>query len=565
MFRSLPLLFIGLALGASLWAQSFFQPFNVLETRTCPFDSTIQVAQPPNWVIYQTQDDRSDGPPDSTRCISATLSNGRVNIPVSSIDAGKPVFIRCTLPTDDVQRVLTPGSPYHFYLYIGSEGGLSLNDSLNCPEGVCTGLLLSVALPNETGDSTIVRKDVLAQTATSGNTYCFATENVPNLRLEDIVIKVTPNNQTGFIKLSPLEIYPYPEGSFARIEGLIFPASQANPPNSGGYLYEVVQPPGQWIGLGAWVVSHNGATYPGAPPVQYVEAQTTPPTSEPHHLALFIESDALLFQPYTALRGALVEGSDNLRHQLDIYFAPYADLCGLLIVDLMIDAGTRFVFSDGEIGFANNTSCLMLANGGELQVSEGGHLLYGNQGIGLLGLFNRGMLRLEPHSTLKINTRVSLLGQGPYQYGYVDLQPGSRLIFGEHSGLDRQNPNSGMRLKVLMNGGAIDDSQLTPDERALIERIYPDLPQPQPGAVTVFPNPATNYLRLALNAHFPDGPAQWELIDTNGRKVAGGRLAWSVYEGAVTLPDLSLPKGIYRIRVMQGEHVAQGSVMWLGE
>lgn len=567
MFRLFITLCAWFSLGLLQAQPVFMEYFETLESRVCPFDSNVQIEQPPNWFIYQTQNDHWDGPLDSTQCISAIFTENSIAIPAEAINPDKPVFIRSTLPEDDPARELVPN--WHYLAENGTwPNNLTFDYDLNCPDGICTGLILLLALPNEAGDSILTRQEVLAYREGNESPYCFASENVPSLTLKELVIKVSlddPGNGNGRIALRQLQLFPNYIESFGWVESLLFPWEAG--PDISSDISSVVQPQGQTAFGSTWIIAHDGLSYPGAPPIRYVEAQVDPPTSEPKQLNIWLmDLETLMFQPYTAVRGALVEGSDSLRHQLNIYFTPFSNLCGFLTIDLMINTGTRFVFSGGEIDFANNTSCMMVANGGEIQVNNRGHLKYGPDGVGLLGLFNRGTLRLEQHTTLEVNTRVSLLGQGPNEHGYADLQPGSRLIFGEGSALDRQYPNSGMRLRVLMNGGTLDDSRLTADERALIERIYPhELPKPVFGSVAVFPNPARTYLQLALNSRFPNGPAHWAITDVNGRTVAEGQLEWSAYDGSVTLPALSLPRGTYHIRVTHDQSVAQGSIVWLGE
>jgi hypothetical protein len=107
-----------------------------------------------------------------------------------------------------------------------------------------------------------------------------------------------------------------------------------------------------------------------------------------------------------------------------------------------------------------------------------------------------------------------------------------------------------MKLNVRMLGGTLDDAALSPEDRALIQRIYPE---PEPNLadnLRVSPNPFEGVLNLEWNAAVGETlqvdwlDAQGKLWWTEKRSVEKGINTWSVAP--------SVPAGVYFLRFSGG-------------
>jgi hypothetical protein len=88
----------------------------------------------------------------------------------------------------------------------------------------------------------------------------------------------------------------------------------------------------------------------------------------------------------------------------------------------------------------------------------------------------------------------------------MELNPGSSLVFGEKAHVTNAfSPNKDVKLNVFMNGGTLDDSQLSPAARQRIRRIYPKPADRFADNVRVLQNPTPSDLLLDLVS---DGEAQ---------------------------------------------------------
>ena len=105
-------------------------------------------------------------------------------------------------------------------------------------------------------------------------------------------------------------------------------------------------------------------------------------------------------------------------------------------------------------------SCLMFRNGASIQVADNGHLAYGKNGIGVLGLGSGGTIKIGKNASLTINNRISIIKNPNSVYSgdiYMNLNKGSNLIFGQGASIsnDEKSLNGG-HLCIYMNGGELD-------------------------------------------------------------------------------------------------------------
>jgi hypothetical protein len=220
------------------------------------------------------------------------------------------------------------------------------------------------------------------------------------------------------------------------------------------------------------------------------------------------------------MRGGLVQGSDSVRHTVNLV-NNNGSFC-LNFVDLIFEGGDRYIHNGGDLDMNNSFSCMQFRRGSALRVGAGQTLHYGSNGSGMLALCAGGSLELEPGATLVVDCILNLSecnNDLPPQQIYMDLPPGTRLAFTENARLtNRFSLGQQMKLNVRMLGGTLDDALLSPDDRAVINRIWP-APAPDFSENAVLaPNPFSENINLRFNAAAA-GQLRLRLTDVGGRVV----------------------------------------------
>ena len=122
--------------------------------------------------------------------------------------------------------------------------------------------------------------------------------------------------------------------------------------------------------------------------------------------------------------------------------------------------------------FFNKDACIQFSEGSKLIVRENAAATLGSKGHGILALRTGSEIFLEKNTTLEIDLRLEmheLPGEVEKQNIYTHLSPGAKLSFTKHALVGNQfSIDQAMKMYVYLNGGSIDLSQLSPEERKLI-------------------------------------------------------------------------------------------------
>ncbi|WP_282774656.1 T9SS type A sorting domain-containing protein [Phaeodactylibacter xiamenensis] len=535
----------------ALHAQSLLENiyYNDLESRPCPYDESETVLWPVGWEVYQTTNGLWDGPVDSTRCITVEADGFNPTIDLGQIDPDLSLFIRST---DILNALLIPSHIYLSASDVQPNTGSILKLGTGCPGGLCSGLITRINIPAEIPGERSHRTYKAGIDGDNVDFYaesCIATERFEDQFLETFVIKFTFDEEdlsgqvlrlffSDFVGIYD-EVSLFPE--------LVFPDLSFDGDSYDAAIEEVVD--GE-----PWAPNYLGVyadtTYPSVDQPSFIEAQPETNTTTPQELNLYAgEYSNLRFQPFTQVRGALVEGSDSVRHELNI-INEGMDWCLGVIIDLVFDGSTNLIYGGGHLDFGGETACLMFLNGSKLEVQPGVDLHYGADGDGLLGLGKEGQIVLGKDSRLFINNRVVLWNHevSPDNQTYIDLQPGNHLEFGPLSRLERVGvQETGILLNVYMNGGTLDDSGLSPEDRLLINRIYPDVAPRLLDNISIFPNPVGAELQWAYVADIA-GTVQWSCHNALGKVVREGAASVSRGRNIFTAP-LEVPSGVYYLTI----------------
>ena len=333
------------------------------------------------------------------------------------------------------------------------------------------------------------------------------------------------------------------------IDSIVFTPEQEQDGRFVGSPWEVIAPFD--FTVGSYVLPQVDSLIPSSENFRYTEAQLRPNTDSVQQLELDFAAFQLGITPFTGLRGGLVANSDSLRHNLTVNFRENTiDECVSLIIDLPVPPEVNLRFMDNEVSFANDRACFVLQPGAGLTVAEGSTLHYGRAGVGLLAARQNARLVVEEDASLILGNPLQLAHQSNgVTQTTVDLQPGSRLVFGEEAGLYRGPEADAAYLTVLMNGGEIDVRHLTPTERLLIRYIYPpETTTPAGKELYLFPNPTA---RDRVSIRWPEGVAgtvDVTLVDPTGRRVIQAPLEITGPVSRLSLPT-DLRAGLYRLLV----------------
>ncbi|MEM9260609.1 MAG: hypothetical protein AAGA62_13240, partial [Bacteroidota bacterium] len=430
-----------------------------------------------------------------------------------------------------------------------TDAPVALSDT--CANGICTGMIAVYSLPDN-NDSLHYRTVTEVAGTYKGISGCWPTENREGIELREYLFKITFDaaDLTGEA-LKPQRFSSQQEDwGFGPVERFEFYAGSEQAPGVyRAYLYEVAYP-NPWFG--SFYVQHPATEIPSFSNMYYSEA--FPPIIVDSAVDMTIvfdfgTEDQLLFQPFTGVRGALVDGSDSIRHHLTLEF-DQPNICQIIWVDVIAPDNTTYLLGSGSYEFANSQSCFMFMDGGKLAIKENAEFHYGDNGVGVLGLSREGWLELRKGATFEINNKLALVAPngGPSEQAYVRLAPGSTLRFGPAASLYRTQGKN-MDLNVFMDGGVLDDSELSAEERSLIRRIYPNRQPPVAGLARVSPNPSTGVDMILWTEVEATDPLPYKLYDNLGRLLDHGQ-AEAMGNGRFHLPDQQqLPPGVYRILI----------------
>ena len=507
----------------STWAASgqivYSENFADYEQIPCPFDDSKMVQYPKGWYLYQTTDNTWQGPADSTRCISTEPAGpfGGVQIDLTQIDPQKALFIRAK-PSEFVGiNDLESNYLYNaFSNFLFSDAAALPQTGTTCTEDLCTGLFVGIGTPGPLRIQTglLAPSGDLSQQIST----CFPTEYFPGQQLKEIVLKFTfpPGaDLTGkFLTLFGTEIVAsfLPPGLVSEVNA---DASNYNA-TTGEYNVNVAEAATGGAFADNFILQYTAPAFPSASEPSYVVGSVTPNVATPQTINLVvIPFQTIDIQPFTYLIGAPVAGSDTLRHQVNLV-NDGGDIC-LNFVDFVVGGGGEFRHGGGSLYMNNAFSCMQFRHESALRVLEGATLHYGNEGAGMLALCAGSTIALERDATLIVDCILNIAECNdaiPPQQIYMDLPPGARLVFTDRAHLtNRFSQGQQMHLNVHMLGGAIDDAALSPEDRELIRRIYPE---PSPGFennVNIAPNPFAETFALSyLSGKAEDVLLRWTSV-----------------------------------------------------
>ncbi len=537
-----------------------FLPFKLLHQEASYCNPNEQIMVPDHFRVYQTVNDLWDAPVDSTRCFSFEGKPISAVLDLSPMDFQRPLFIQFLFDS----LMLLPDTIYDFYLNASyfHLNQLPVEYGIDCSNGVCTGFLAGVEIPDETGTGTTLRWYEMSTGPENYDyfSYCFLTERFGGT-LRYLIFKLTLNDVLP--PNAKLELF---WGGVEIQWALTFNAPNplvATEDYFNGTSYDVdlidFAPD---IYYNSMLFKYPDTTYPSSQNLGYYDVEIFPNKPSPQVINLIADDNLqVLFQPFTTLRGGLVEG-DTLRHQVN-FIANGLTMCLGLIIDLIFDDGASFIYRSGDIRFLNHKACFMFRRGSRLKIDDGATFHYGNHKLGILAIYPDARLEFGRNATLIMDGRMMLFGypHAPDMELHIELHPGQKLVFTEHARLMRVGwAYAPVHLNVHMLGGELDDSRLSPADRSLIRRIYPDVSGRLDQHVHISPNPNSGSFQLRIDRP-RSGRATIHFFTPDGSEATSPIETW--LDHGVNIIDLSKPlaPGVYFLRINTGNDFATARIV----
>lgn len=462
------------------------------EDTVCIWDNTITFTTTKKYTAYQTTDNTFNGPVDSNYCVSLKYDEAFSGLSFwpADFDLSRSIYIKAQI-NDNEQIPLEKDAVYMLEEdFLNSTDGLIFGNT--CPELICSGLIIGITIPDSTLTSDTTRWHVISGDSYDYNT-CFATEKFEDQKLNSLIYKFTINPDLAEVAKDYSPPYINQLGDVQLITDLTNVEGNYVGGEYNVYDYYFLSYP---IG----VLKYDNLTYPSTSYFDYIDVSPNPNTADVQIINLTInEGYTLLTQPYVQLRGAQVEG-DTLRHEVNL-INNGGTFC-VSVAEMIFDGNTHYIFKKGAMDLYSPMSCLMFRNGASIEVADDGHLAYGKNGTGVLGLGSGGTIKIGKNASLTINNRVSIIKNPNSVYSgdiYMNLNKGSKLTFGQGASITNDEKSlSGGHLCIYMNGGELDMSGLDDFSRQLIRLIYPEQEKTMSANMHVYPNPVQNSFTVEI-------------------------------------------------------------------
>lgn len=462
------------------------------EDTVCIWDNTITFTTTKKYTAYQTTDNTFNGPVDSNYCVSLKYDEAFSGLSFwpADFDLSRSIYIKAQI-NDNEQIPLEKDAVYMLEEdFLNGTDGLIFGNT--CPELICSGLIIGITIPDSTLTSDTTRWHVISGDSYDYNT-CFATEKFEDQKLNSLIYKFTINPDLAEVAKDYSPPYINQLGDVQLITDLTNVEGNYVGGEYNVYDYYFLSYP---IG----VLKYDNLTYPSTSYFDYIDVSPNPNTADVQIINLTInEGYTLLTQPYVQLRGAQVEG-DTLRHEVNL-INNGGTFC-VSVAEMIFDGNTHYIFKKGAMDLYSPMSCLMFRNGASIEVADDGHLAYGKNGTGVLGLGSGGTIKIGKNASLTINNRVSIIKNPNSVYSgdiYMNLNKGSKLTFGQGASITNDEKSlSGGHLCIYMNGGELDMSGLDDFSRQLIRLIYPEQEKTMSANMHVYPNPVQNSFTVEI-------------------------------------------------------------------
>lgn len=480
------------------------------------FNSGNQIASPcanipgtmnDGWELYQTENNLYDGIHIDAFC---GVSNWW-SFQYADADLTKAVF--CRYLVEDIP--LSSNQTYTFNTYNLFQELIDFENQEFCLGGLCQGIILEIEVPDDPNDSDDlpeIRHHQLEAVMIDGSIQfpCFASEYFSGQKIVSFIIKFFPQTVSGTVYFDAIEMWE----------------SDNNIEVSSTFLEQSVL--GNYISLNQgfnanYLVKHDPLSFPSAENITFAEAQSDVDNTSAQDITIFVDNYSFLaFQPYTDIRGKLVEGSETERHNLIIYLNN-ANVCITYgFFEVIMKPGDELAVNKGNL-LMNRSSCIRIEKDATLRVKENSQLNYGFHGEGMLALNSGCNVVLEENAKVVFNSIFSIWENAWEDYPNdieITLNPGNQLIFGPQAQFVNKSLDNRMKLVIHQQGGYLDVSNLSEEEKQHIEIVYEE-PSSSFAILTHALQADNMFLALHATNSFI---SNFSILDLNGKLIKKGQI-----------------------------------------
>lgn len=520
----------------------------------CTYDTIHFVDLAAGWIAYQTLDNTSYGPVDTTLCISTKADPGYygISIDIDEMDTSKPVFLKAVF--NDTNKIkLDSNFVYHLSLY-----GYYFEDfeiGADTIEYYKSAIILGLEHPDNT-DTTFVIEQQYLNLSTNGYSYdiCFASSKFEEQYIASFIFKLNLKMDIeDIIYLQIPNVEPVYETEI--IEDFI----------GGGYFgaddhYNINY--SDWIGGTQYYLGvYDKPDYPSVLTIDTLLAMPEPNTDYSKIIDItFSNWNTFIQQNYTLLAGSMPL-VDTVPHAVNLILEDDGMMCEAY--DVIYGNRVSFIYRGGMIDLPTPGSCFNFYPGSTFIVDDNAKLEYGLSGSGMLWLHSGSTIELRKNAKLIIGNTVKISdASDKFDNVYITLDEGDSLIFqnGSHIKLDTATEN--MFICLYMKGGFADISGLPLSEKKYIRFIYPNQKLEPINVLNLYPNPFDNQIVVEFTLQ------QKENITLNVYNLKGEQLYSRSENGleginSYAIPLKGLQKGNYLVEITDGTNTVVEKVVKL--
>lgn len=511
----------------------------------CPADTTQTVMGYPEWEAYQTFNDKWDGPIDTTICIDIGQTSSQATIPFYQTDLNRKVFLRSKMDSSTFPQ-LQPHFVYSIVDDLNIPLNMTLDTSSACPNGMCSGAITVVEVPDSSGLAYSTREYKGALTndwiSTQNFNTCFASEKFVDQKVIEHILSFKT------ISMGADQELVVDRSRFASWLGdqVVLNDGNIESARSGQFEYPLLN---QFTNF---IVAYQETSYPSPDSVSYLELTPDPNVSTQSMIDLTIGSRVgLHYELFAQFQGALVLG-DTIRHNINVI--NYGEQCVSSLVEIVWNGGNRFTFAGGNVDFGGASACFQFGSGGTLAVADNATFNYGAPGRGILALRTGAEVEIGRDAELIIYNKLYLQEyweETQSQNIEMTLGQGSRLTFAPGACIDNSNSISqNMKLVVYLDGGFVDLNGLSPTDRDKV--IVKRLAQESETALTLFGSIASDQLEFELLTRSFE-TAELNIFSSNGAYIKSVSVVLEKGPNRILLDLSGMSNGLYILEAIHGD------------
>jgi len=508
----------------------------------CPYDPVHFVDLATGWIAYQTTDNTSFGPVDTTLCISTKADPDYfgISFDIDEMDTSKPVFLKAVF--NDTNKIKLD-SNFVYHLSLNGINFSDFEDGADTVEYYKSAIILGLEHPDSTDTVYVIDQQYIDLNSSNYmSEICFASSKFEVQYISSFIYKFNlAMDVDDIIYFYPPYVQPVYETNI--IEDFIGGGSFGADDHYKIYIEGYFGGPRYYLGV------YNKPNYPSAETIDTLLAMPEP--NQPESTVIDIEFtgwSTFIQQNYTLIAGGMPL-EDTIPHSVNVILN---DGMFCEAYDIIYGNRVAFIYRGGMIDLPTPGSCFNFYPGSTFIVDDNAKLEYGLSGSGMLWLHSGSTIELRKNAKLIIGNTVKISdASDKFNNVYITLDQGDSLIFqnGSHIKLDTATEN--MFICLYMKGGYADISGLPLSEQKYIRFIYPN-PKPEPiNLLTLYPNPFEEYVVVEFAMEISE-QVTIKIYNLKGEQVYSQQESTLAGINSFAIPLQSLHSGNYLIEISNG-------------